>query len=852
MSTRHSACGCPACRAAAAPPLPVANRPGLRSISYRSGTHGDFLAAMIAGLSRDTSPRLHPIPPATTAPKPHEGRPALRGLRTRDSDDATIALLDAFAVTADILTFYTERLANEAYLGTAIERASLQELGALVAYRLARGAAAETVLAFSLEKPPAPLPPSMKDPGIAPPVLPTALTLPVGLRVQSIPGPGEQPQTFETVEQIEARPAWNALPVAQTVGWPVTAATKEAWLSGIGLGLAAGDVVLLTSHDATGEWDALQLTDVDPEPAAGRTRIAWSQALKASALPMLQSGAFEVFAMRRRLSLFGHNAPKFALKDPNASPPTYDTVDGLSDFRSAYSVAGVTFTTLDGSHPEVAVDSWLLLEWGGRTRYRVEKNTELSQQSWGLAGPVTALELAGPAWTNTIAPRYVTALAVSERLMLAEAPDTAALAGTALVVDGDATGMSKGREVILAGTDAAGAPVSETLHVEKVEAIGGAAGVRTRITVATAPANPPTHASAVVFGNAARATHGETVTQLLGSGDARQAFAAYRLQQSPLTFVRAETPRGTASSLEVRVDDVRWTEVPTTATAGPRDRVYETRDEPDGGISVVFGDGSNGARPSTGATNIRARHRKGIGAAGNVRKDQLGIALDRPLGLKGVTNPAPAVGGVDPESEADARRGIPIPVRTLGRTVSLLDYADFSLAFAGIGKAQVTVLPATGGRALIVVTVADAAGAAPPVEVVSRLERELIRWGDPLVELVAVPVRRVEFRISMKVDTDSDRERGVVLAALEKALRDGYGARARELGDHVSASKLVATAASVVGIVGVDLDLLHRAATPTLEKRLIAAPATSAVPVPLGAELLVLSPDPFPPLLEMP
>ena len=75
------------------------------------------------------------------------------GLRTRESDDPTIAVLDAFAVACDVLTFYSERLANESYLRTATERTSLQELGKLVAYRLSPGVAAETWLAFSLERP---------------------------------------------------------------------------------------------------------------------------------------------------------------------------------------------------------------------------------------------------------------------------------------------------------------------------------------------------------------------------------------------------------------------------------------------------------------------------------------------------------------------------------------------------------------------------------------------------------------------------------------------------------------------------------------------------------------------------
>ena len=75
-------------------------------------------------------------------------------LGTRDHDDFSIALLDAWAVAADVLAFYNERLANESYLRTARERISLQELGRLIGYRLRPGVAAETTLAFALEPPP--------------------------------------------------------------------------------------------------------------------------------------------------------------------------------------------------------------------------------------------------------------------------------------------------------------------------------------------------------------------------------------------------------------------------------------------------------------------------------------------------------------------------------------------------------------------------------------------------------------------------------------------------------------------------------------------------------------------------
>src|SRR5215470_15866951 len=94
-------------------PVALYNRPGLSAIAYRVGTHAQFKASMLARLS------AHDLP-------------ALGRLKTRDDDDFTIALLDAWAVTGDILTFYQERIANEAYLGTATERQSVIELARLI------------------------------------------------------------------------------------------------------------------------------------------------------------------------------------------------------------------------------------------------------------------------------------------------------------------------------------------------------------------------------------------------------------------------------------------------------------------------------------------------------------------------------------------------------------------------------------------------------------------------------------------------------------------------------------------------------------------------------------------------
>ena len=77
--------------------------------------------------------------------------PALRDLTTRSGGDFTIALLDAWAAVADVLTFYQERIANEAYLRTATERRSLVELANLIGYVPRPGVAASAYLAFTLD-----------------------------------------------------------------------------------------------------------------------------------------------------------------------------------------------------------------------------------------------------------------------------------------------------------------------------------------------------------------------------------------------------------------------------------------------------------------------------------------------------------------------------------------------------------------------------------------------------------------------------------------------------------------------------------------------------------------------------
>jgi predicted phage baseplate assembly protein len=833
--------GCSCCTShAVRTPGIVLNRPGLPQLSYRSGRYDDFLASMIAGLSR-------------------ADRPALRALRTRDRDDPTIAVLDAWAMACDVLTFYTERLANESYLRTATERSSLAGLGALLSYRLNPGSAAETVLAFSLERPPPAPPLDPPDPGVVPPAVPQDVVLPAGMRVASVPGPDEAPQTFETVEPITARPQWNALPVVRTRPHLPVLHRRDAYLEGVGLNLHPGEPILFASTDlANDRWDVRLLTEVSEDLPARRTHVRWDRGLGSVNPPNLPAVAPSVHVLRKRLPVFGHNAPTWrAMHDSfrlgYRSQYTPVPADGTEwPFFTAAAVSGSNLVVdVDGAHPDIVTGSWLVVsqddEGCYRELYRVVARAELSRAAFGVSGKVTRLTLAGELHTFGT-PRQVTVLAVPQPLTLTEAPDDSPVAGRQLVVTGDAAGMAAGRTLVVTGTTADGA---DRAQVVALEAAAAAAGGRTLLTLATAIDPPLLRAGAVVLGNAARATHGESVTQVLGSGDAARRFLSAPLVQGPLTHVPADTPLGTASTLQVRVDDVAWTEVPSAYPAGPADRVFTTRTEPDGSLSVVFGDGVHGAVPPTGTNNLRATYRKGIGAAGNVRAHQLSSALDRPLGMKGVTNPAAASGGVDPEPADRARATIPLPVRTLGRAVSLLDYADFAMAFTGIGKAVASVLPLRSGPTILV-SVADHEGAPPPAATVARLQAALREHGDPHARVLVLPCRSARFRLALKVGVDPARQPDAVLEAVGEALRAAYRAAGRAIGAPVHASEVTAAAAGVPGVVGIDLDRLYLGAAPALRQRLVAEPARTVAGSPLAAQLLAIAPDPFDRLERMP
>jgi hypothetical protein len=319
--------------------------------------------------------------------------------------------------------------------------------------------------------------------------------------------------------------------------------------------------------------------------------------------------------------------------------------------------------------------------------------------------------------------------------------------------------------------------------------------------------------SLVLSANVASATHGETVaSEALGNGDPASANQVFRLQKPPLTYVSSPTdPSGGKSTLQVRVNDIAWREVPRLFGAGPDDQVYVLRRTDDGQTDVIFGDGTRGARLPTGTANIVATYRTGIGLDGQVEAGSLTLLATRPLGVRAVNNPLAATGAAPPALIEDARRNAPLTVRTIDRVVSVADVEDFARSFAGIGKAQARLLW-SGTTQLVHLTVGGADGQKIPPEspVLINLAKSLLANGDPSL-LLKTPIDSFVqhlFQLTLKLDIDPRFDQPAVRAQVRARLLDAFSFTKREFGQPVSEAEVLALVQAVPGVIAAAVVLL--------------------------------------------
>lgn len=413
--------------------------------------------------------------------------------------------------------------------------------------------------------------------------------------------------------------------------------------------------------------------------------------------------------------------------------------------------------------------------------------------------------------------------------------------------DGNAGRLDlRANELRLAASRADDQVVSEIAFIDSGDAAVDSDRNRSYLKLAGPLEHVYQRASVRINANVAAATHGETVSAILGSGDGGSANQGFVLNQSPLTYVSASTPAGRASTLDLRVNDVLWQEVPTLHASAASARVYETTQNDDAVTTIRFGDGLEGARLPSGESNLRVSYRKGLGVAGNVAAGKLSTLLSRPLGVAEVVNPQPASGGEDAETLSRARDNAPLTVLTLERAVSIDDYANFARAFAGIDKAHALWIPAGPARGVFLsIGGVDGVDVPDSSDTFSNLLDSLTTYGDPLVPLRMTNYSDARFRCRLSVKVLSEYEVDRVLENIDARLRSHFSFDERRFGQTVSVDEVAAVAQSVSGVEAVHVTRLYRVgeAVGVVPRLFAALPVASLTALPNAAELLTLADD---------
>jgi predicted phage baseplate assembly protein len=368
------------------------------------------------------------------------------------------------------------------------------------------------------------------------------------------------------------------------------------------------------------------------------------------------------------------------------------------------------------------------------------------------------------------------------------------LVGDQVTVPAFTPGFESGHRVLLVWRDGEG-PQSMSSTVQTCTGDGD----RRTLTLGDDLARVPAR-GVVVRGNVVRAVHGETVRQVLGSGDGSAAFQTFPLRKSPLTFVGSGAGTESKPELTVQVDGVEWLRIADLGSATPADRVYTLRLAEDGTAQVGFGDGEHGARLPTGTENVVAIYRVGLGKSGAVEPDRIIQLPRRPLGVREVTNPAAATGWAAPETMDQARVNAPRRVSTLDRAVSLDDHGRFAGGYPGIGIARAdTVWDGRQDRVVVSVRTTDATD--PDQQLLDRLHAALTANRDPIRRLEVLSGEALRFGVSVQVKRDPRWEWKRVRNDVLSALGDAYGPWQLPFTHAVHATSLLSTIEKVPGVV---------------------------------------------------
>jgi hypothetical protein len=745
-------------------PRQAVNPPGRDRVAYRVGDFTAFREALL-------------LPPTADAGLPAEEE--LLRWRPGEAGDLAVQMAEWWAYLADILTFYNERGLSEALLRTALLPESVRRLIGILGYRPRPGIGARATVAALVSGT-------------------TAVTVPQGFPVQSKPGPGQEPQTFEVDAETTLTPpaAAAGLVSSETAPRPdgsvpvvvppddhVVHTDNSILLKGIVGSVRPDEELLLLKRGWSGSekttYAVVTVAEVKQQKAPrGRSRTTVRFKSDPGLPPDAKVADYRLLRATQTARLW---------------PFTTDTVitDTQATFASLARQLQVGDPLLFQDGYLVLVSGYQEVVWYVNAKDSAHPGTPPDQPTVPVPIPITSVTFTAPSDTpgrstfNDTTKRKTVAM----RFGWQEVGELIAQAATQASASSNLT-------------VAAGAlPTNKRVLVEDAAGRGAAATVKDG-TVALDPSAPNLIPPLRVLPNVLAVSRGQTVEgEVLGSGDASLPGQEFVLQKAPLTYLSsADTSLGGSyqSTLRVWVDDIEWHEVPSFYGQSRDARVFVTREDEANKTHVLTGDGVYGARLPSGVNNVAASYRYGSGAAAPPA-GALTVIL-RPLpGLVSLRNPVPAGGGDDPEPSSQVRRLAPRSVLAFGRAVSADDYETIAAQAPGVARAQASwVFDAARQRSLVKVFVGDDDSA------VASAKLALSGAGDPNRPVLVELAQPVPVALTLTVVLDHDRDPDPVVEAVRTALLDAdsglFGTRAIRVGKSLFASAIHAACLAVPGV----------------------------------------------------
>ncbi len=772
----------------------IDNAPAQPRVGYRVGDFRSFRRALLS-----------------TPAAPFDQEQQLTGWRPGATDDLAVQMAEWWAYLADILTFYNERIANESYLRTASQPENLRRLIRTLGYRPKAGVAASGMLAALV--------------GGHQPV-----TLPKGLPVDSKPGPGEQPQTFEldadtTVSPTDTVPAAPpAYAFAPDETYFLVAGTKPPFKS--------GSLLLVESPSDRSSPQLLTVADLQQETGpngTAHTRVGFTGSapfskpmpardlLLSQATQSMASSSIDASAVSRAgVHLTGLardlHAGDLVLVTGPEMPPELRWIGAITEeiwyanfphqrpqrrrikyFEEATPAENdPTVPPASPAVPIVVIHSYISFDTLLPDNWPPDLGATVVRYGWRSAGQL----LDQPVTTY------------SGGLLDAKPPATFRQGDNQSILIADAANLGMGG--IGSSVDGNRLTVSEPVPA----------------TTLTPPLS--------VHYNLLPVSRGKSVAaEVLGSGNASIAGQSFALKKSPLTYLARGD--GVASTLRIRVDGREWKEVASFYEQPADAEIFVTREDDDQKTHVMFGDGVNGARLPTNADNVVASYRYGSGAKSPAAGTLTVIGKPYP-NLKALRNPVAVGGGGDPDPADKIRRLAPRSAMTFGRAISGDDYQAVAAQAPSVTRAQaIWSFDADEQRSTVKIYVGDDDAA------VTSARNAIKTTADPHRHVVVAAATPIPISLSLHLLVDRRYDEIDVKARVSTALLDDdtglFGARRLGIGEAVFDSQIDAACVHVNGVVAVHgIDVTGDSAAQRGERH---APAEGAYYTLTSARLII-------------